>query len=97
MGILYINKNACSCCGHIIKRWANYPYTENEGSLCLKCHIQSLRAYAKQIAMSKMLIGNSLGPENKAKWDAMNSQEQKLVVFRYMEAGQITYKIGNKR
>lgn len=93
MSVLYINKNACSCCGHTIKRWVGYPYQDNEGSLCLSCHIGQLRAYAKEIETSKQLIGAALSPVNKAVWDTKNSQEKKLIVFRAMEEGLINYKI----
>ena len=94
MGILYINKNACSCCGGIIKRWEGYPYKDNEGSLCLGCHINALRKYAGEIEISKQLIGAALSPVNKAVWETKNSQEKKLIVFRAMEEGLIDYKIG---
>lgn len=63
---------------------------------CLHCHIRSLRSYAAEIDRLKNDIAASISAPNREKWDAMNSQQQKLCVFRAMELGFIEWKIESK-
>ena len=65
---------------------------------------KSLRLWAKRIQEAKDGVTAALtAPRegrtefNLGKWNRMNSQQQKLFVFRAMEMGFITYEIGSYR
>lgn len=78
-------KYMCSC----MERYASEKYGK-----CLRCHVQGLRKYAKDIERLKNDVGNCLSAINKSKWDSMNSQLKKLAVFKAMDLGFIEWKIG---
>lgn len=63
---------------------------------CLHCHINALRKWATDIERLKNETGACLSETNKAKWDTMNSQQQKIAVFRAMELGFIQWKVSGK-
>lgn len=61
-------------------------------------YTQALREWAGEISRLKKEVSDSLGKENKIKWEAMNSQQKKIFVFRAMELGFITWEIeGSKK
>lgn len=64
---------------------------------CLYCHIKGLRNWATEIKRLKNDVGTSLSETNKAKWDAMNSQQKKIAVFRAMELGFISWRVERKK
>lgn len=85
----------CNSCRISFKPWKGYLAPDNESNECRSCRIKSLREWAKEIDRLKDQIRNGLTePENIAKFNAMNSQRKKLLVFQFLENGWFKVTIG---
>ncbi len=83
----------CLDCGVGITPWIQIDQTV-ESEECKKCRIKALRSWAKQINNLKLEVRLNLKEEqNILKFDQMNSQRQKLLVFQLMNDKVINFVI----
>lgn len=85
----------CGCCGVFFRTWDGYVDQDQDDGygICESCQKDIAERDEKEWDKAIATLREALNDDNRAKFDAMDREKQKRIVWKALDEGVLTFKI----